>query len=91
MPPASCKAGTVERRGREGELTEKIRRIHADPSGIYGSPRVHAVLHHEDVAVDRKRVERLMREAELAGVSPAAKASPGATRRPPRMQAVVQS
>ncbi|MCX4460321.1 IS3 family transposase (plasmid) [Streptomyces sp. NBC_01340] len=55
---------------QDADLTERIRQIHTDSGGIYGSPRVHAVLKREDVAVGRKRVERLMREAELAGVSP---------------------
>ncbi|WP_413471531.1 IS3 family transposase [Streptomyces sp. MB09-02B] len=40
---------------------------HADSGGIYGSPRVDAVLKHEGTRVGRKRVERLIREAELAG------------------------
>ncbi|MEV5900719.1 hypothetical protein OG613_02930 [Streptomyces sp. NBC_00015] len=30
--------------------------IHADPGGIYGSPRVHAVLKREGVHLRRKRV-----------------------------------
>jgi hypothetical protein len=35
-----------------------IRQVHADSGGIYGSPRVHAVLKREGVHVGRKRVER---------------------------------
>ncbi|WP_372404936.1 IS3 family transposase [Streptoverticillium reticulum] len=71
-----------ERRRRDVELTEQIRTIHADSGGIYGSPRVHAVLKREGVRVGRKRVERLMREDGLAGVSPRRKS--GFTRRDPK-------
>ncbi|MFI5817526.1 IS3 family transposase [Streptomyces sp. NPDC051643] len=66
-----------ERVRQDAELTE----IHADSGGIYGSPRVHAVLRREGVHVGRKRVERLMREAEIAGVSPR---RTGFTRRDPK-------
>lgn len=59
-----------ERLRRDAELTDQIRRIHSDSRGIYGSPRVHAVLRREGTRVGRKRVERLMREDGLAGVSP---------------------
>ncbi|MFJ2769035.1 IS3 family transposase [Streptomyces sp. NPDC087300] len=72
-----------ERRRRDAELTEQIRQIHADSGGNYGSPRVHAVLKREGVAVGRKRVERLMREDGLAGISPRRK-SRGFTRRDPK-------
>ncbi|MBK3574321.1 IS3 family transposase [Streptomyces sp. MBT65] len=44
-----------ERRRRDVGLTEQIKEIHADSDGIYGSPRVHAVL---------------QREAGIAGISP---------------------
>ncbi|WP_406500711.1 IS3 family transposase [Streptomyces sp. NBC_00846] len=44
--------------------------MHAASGGNYGSPRVHAVLKREGVHVGRKRVERLMREADITGVSP---------------------
>ncbi|WP_331759530.1 MULTISPECIES: IS3 family transposase [unclassified Streptomyces] len=70
-----------EHRRRDSELTEQIKEIHADSGGIYGSPRVHAVLKREGVHVGRKRVERLMREADIAGVSPR---RTGFTRRDPK-------
>ncbi|MFD8840437.1 IS3 family transposase [Streptomyces griseofuscus] len=70
-----------ERVRRDAELTEQIKEIHADSGGVYGSPRVHAVLRREGVHVGRKRVERLMREADLAGISPRRK---GFTRRDPK-------
>ncbi|WP_107090782.1 IS3 family transposase [Streptomyces sp. NRRL WC-3618] len=70
-----------ERRRRDSELTEQIKEIHAGSGGIYGSPRVHAVLRREGVHVGRKRVERLMREADIAGISPRRK---GFTRRDPK-------
>ncbi|WP_167532661.1 IS3 family transposase [Streptomyces alboniger] len=60
-----------------------IRKVHADSGGIYGSPRVHAVLKREGTRVGRKRVERLMREADLAGISPRRRVSPARNRRPP--------
>ncbi|MGX1249624.1 putative transposase [Streptomyces ambofaciens] len=59
-----------ERRRQDAELTGRIRQVHEDSGGIYGSPRVHAVLRRHGVHVGRKRVERLMREAGLAGISP---------------------
>ncbi|MER6564576.1 IS3 family transposase [Streptomyces sp. NPDC001027] len=59
-----------ERIRRDAELTGRIRQVHGDSGGVYGSPRVHAVLKREGVAIGRKRVERLMREAGLAGISP---------------------
>ncbi|MGW0779106.1 IS3 family transposase, partial [Streptomyces sp. NPDC002835] len=70
-----------ERRRQDTELTGQIRQIHQDSGGIYGSPRVHAVLKREGFHVGRKRVERLMREAGLAGISP--RRSKGFTRRDP--------
>ena len=46
-----------------------IREIHADSRGSYGSPRVHAELRMgKGIEVNRKRVERLMREAGLQGI-----------------------
>lgn len=70
-----------ERRRRDAELTGRIRQVHDESGGVYGSPRVHTVLKREGVHVGRKRVERLMREAGLAGLSP--RRGTGFTRRAP--------
>ncbi|MZE75693.1 IS3 family transposase [Streptomyces xinghaiensis] len=70
-----------ERRRRDAELTGKIWQVHADSGGTYGTPRVHAVLQREGVHVGRKRVERLMRQAGLAGINP--RRDKGFTRRHP--------
>lgn len=51
------------------ELTELIRQIYAASRDSYGAPRIHAELADSGVHVGRKRVERLMRTAGLAGVS----------------------
>ncbi|WP_446044785.1 IS3 family transposase [Streptomyces olivaceus] len=70
-----------ERRRQDAELTGRIRQVHEDSQGTYGSPRVHAVLKRNGIHVGRKRVERLMREAGLAGISP--RRPKGFTRRNP--------
>jgi transposase InsO family protein len=54
---------------RDGEFTERIRRIHKRSKGTYGAPRVHAEMREEGVLVGRKRVARLMRQEGLQGVS----------------------
>ncbi|WP_194922287.1 IS3 family transposase [Catenulispora rubra] len=67
-------ANPCDRKLRDAELTVLIKEIHAGSDGTYGSPRIHAMLHRQGQAVSRKRVERLMREADIAGVCPARKA-----------------
>lgn len=49
------------------ELTVKIREIHDESKGTYGSPRVHQELRHRGVLVGRRRVRRLMRLAGIEG------------------------
>jgi putative transposase len=49
-------------------LTTKIRGLHAQSRGTYGSPRVHRDLQENGIPVGRKRVERLMRQAEIRGL-----------------------
>jgi putative transposase len=54
---------------RNKELVKIIREIHAESRGSYGSPRVHAELRlGKSMQVNRKRVERLMRDAGLQGI-----------------------
>ena len=53
----------------DARLTETIRRIHYDSRCTYGSPRVHAELRLGlGLAIGRKRVARLMRQADIAGI-----------------------
>jgi putative transposase len=56
------------RRSRQdATLTAKIQEIHRRSRQTYGSPRVHAELRALGTRCSRKRVERLMRKAELQG------------------------
>lgn len=50
-------------------LLDDIRLIHAESSGTYGSPRVHAILRGHGRRVGRCRIERLMRRAGLRGLA----------------------
>jgi putative transposase len=55
---------------QDEELTCRIREIHRENRGVYGSPRIHAELRLADgVRVARKRVERLMRQANISGLT----------------------
>jgi transposase InsO family protein len=58
-----------QRQRAEQDLLEEIRAVHAEHVGRYGSPRVHDELRRRGRRVNRKRVERLMREHNLVGVS----------------------
>jgi putative transposase len=50
-------------------LLERIKQVHAANRGVYGARRVHAELRLADgIRVGRKRVERLMRQAEISGL-----------------------
>ena len=57
------------RAARDKELLKLIERAHADSRGSYGSPRVTSELRLGlGVEVNRKRVERLMRQADIQGI-----------------------
>jgi putative transposase len=50
-------------------LLEQIKRVHRENRGVYGARRVHAELRLAGgIRVGRKRVERLMRHADLSGL-----------------------
>jgi putative transposase len=53
----------------DAELTTRIEAIHKASRETYGAPRIHAELIDEGAHVGRKRVERLLKAAGLAGVS----------------------
>ena len=63
-------AGPTDRERAEAALVEEIREIHAGSDGTYGSPRVTAELRGRGHRVNHKRVERLMRAHNIAGVRP---------------------
>ncbi|KRH79003.1 hypothetical protein FERRO_00640 [Ferrovum sp. JA12] len=49
-------------------MTERIRQIHAMSDYTYGRPRVQAELRDMGLCVNHKRIERLMKLANLQGV-----------------------
>ena len=53
----------------DAALTKRIKAIHSTSRETYGAPRIHAELEDDGVHVGRKRVERLMKAAGIAGVS----------------------
>jgi putative transposase len=58
------------KRAQEDEtLKKRIKEIHTRSKDTYGAPRIHAQLAKEGIHVGRKRVARLMRAAEIQGVS----------------------
>src|SRR5262245_21460112 len=56
-----------ERDRVDGQLLERIRRMHERSRGSYGSRRIFLDLREDGVRVGKKRVERLMRSAGLSG------------------------
>ena len=53
----------------DAALMKRIKAIHTASRETYGAPRIHAELIDEEIKVGRKRVERLMKAAAIAGVS----------------------
>jgi hypothetical protein len=52
----------------DGQLAERILRVHERSRGTSGSPRIHAELRADGQRCSRRRVARLMRQAGLRGV-----------------------
>jgi transposase InsO family protein len=65
----AAEAARTARAEAEAELVTLIGRIHAEHRGAYGVPRITAELHRRGHTVNHKRVERLMREHGLAGIT----------------------
>lgn len=59
------KAELSARAEENKRLLTEIKMIHTQSRQTYGSPRIHAVLSHQDEHCSRNRVARLMREAGL--------------------------
>jgi len=56
-----------QRAKSDRELVSKIKRIHAQSKGVYGSPKIRAELVSEGCQVGRNRVARLMRLERVQG------------------------
>ncbi len=52
---------------RDEQLTEQIRRVHAENYGVYGARKVWLALNREGIPVARCTIERLMRQLGLTG------------------------
>lgn len=65
----AAETARARRAEAETELVALITEIHAEHRGAYGVPRITAELHRRGLAVNHKRVERLMREHGLAGIT----------------------
>jgi putative transposase len=64
---ASWKNRTVSQHCREdARLAAEIQQIFLDHRGLYGSPRIHAVLKERGIQTSRKRVVRLMQQLGLS-------------------------
>jgi transposase InsO family protein len=50
------------------ELAARIRAVHVEADGAYGSPRVTAELREAGVLVNEKKVARVMRKFQIAGI-----------------------
>ncbi|MEW2486583.1 IS3 family transposase [Streptomyces sp. NPDC048411] len=55
------------RQAAEEELVGEIRQVHTDSRGAYGAPRVTAALRRTGRRINRKKVERIMRERDIRG------------------------
>jgi transposase InsO family protein len=50
------------------QLAHRIRQVHTAHDGTYGAPRITAELHDTGLAVNRKRVARVMRRYRIQGL-----------------------
>jgi putative transposase len=57
------------RKTEDEKLQQRIKAIHQDSRQSYGAPRIHEELKAEGTRIGRKRVARLMNEADLVGIT----------------------
>ncbi|MER6694687.1 IS3 family transposase [Streptomyces minutiscleroticus] len=65
----AAKPAAEARQAEEDELADEIRKIHTCSRGAYGAPRVTAALRRKGRWINRKKVERIMRERDIRGVT----------------------
>ena len=56
-----------KRKQSDRQMLKKIRKVHQESRGTYGSPRITTDLREQGETINRKRVARLMRENGLVG------------------------
>jgi transposase InsO family protein len=61
-------AARLARQRADAALAARIRTIHAELDGTYGSPRITAELRDQGLRVNHKRIERVMRAFGIAGL-----------------------
>jgi transposase InsO family protein len=59
----------AERVAEEDRLATEIAQVHAEHRGAYGCPRVTVELRRRGLRVNHKRVERVMRERRIVGIT----------------------
>ncbi|MFF0205925.1 IS3 family transposase [Streptomyces sp. NPDC005017] len=64
----SGRQARAARQHRDRVLAEKIREVHGESGGAYGSPRVTAELKEKGLPVNEKRVARVMRAFSITGI-----------------------
>lgn len=58
----------LSKRAKEDErLKERIREVHAQSGGAYGSPRIHDAMKSEEAGLGRRRIARLMQQEGIWG------------------------
>ncbi|MBB2483580.1 IS3 family transposase [Bacillus sp. APMAM] len=65
----SCHKTESNRDRLNKELTERIKAIHKESHERYGAPKIHQMLMKEDYKVSLKRVQRLMKKAEIRSIT----------------------
>jgi putative transposase len=63
---AWLKRPVCQRKREDAQLTKEIEQVFTSHQGRYGSPRIHRELRDQGRGISRKRVARLMCEAELS-------------------------